>query len=69
MKSEAMMFAEFASIKALEDAKWDPNSIRDRLRTGVCLGNSMVDLDYISVCHDLVNRYGCGTNVFMYLDT
>jgi len=55
MKSEAMMFAEFASIKALEDAKWDPNSIRDRLRTGVCLGNSMVDLDYISVCHDLVN--------------
>ena len=56
MKSEAMMFAEFASIKALEDAKWDPNSIRDRLRTGVCLGNSMVDLDYISVCHDLVTR-------------
>ena len=54
LKSEAMKFAEWAAIQALENAKWDPKLDKDKFRTGVCIGNCMADLEFISASNQLL---------------
>ena len=53
-KSEAMQFAEFAAQEALDHAQWHPTNDLDKYRTGVCIGNSMVDMDYIADNHNMI---------------
>ena len=37
-------------------AKLTESDHLDKLRTGVCIGNSMVDLDFVADAHNLVTR-------------
>ena len=45
--SLAMMFGLVAAKEAISDAKWKPETLRQKTRTGVSVGMGMVDLDYI----------------------
>uniref|UniRef100_A0A1L3THU2 beta-ketoacyl-[acyl-carrier-protein] synthase I n=1 Tax=Paracyclopina nana TaxID=565004 RepID=A0A1L3THU2_PARNA len=64
-KSPAVRFAEYATLKSLLQADWNPTGDYDKFRTGVCIGNSMVDLDYIAKSHSLVTS-GKGKKVSPY---
>jgi hypothetical protein len=35
---------------------WLPKDFKSLSRTGVAVGNAMVDLDYIATCHQLINQ-------------
>ena len=52
--SRAMSMGIIASDDALNDAKWTPNDQESLNRTGVAIGNAMVDLDYITDSHNLL---------------
>ena len=52
--SRAMSMGIIASDDALKDAKWTPNDDKLLNRTGVAIGNAMVDLDYITDSHNLL---------------
>ena len=45
--SLSMMFGLVAAREAMTDAKWKPETVRQKMRTGVSVGMGMVDLDYI----------------------
>ena len=38
-------------------AKWLPTVDVEKYRTGVCIGNSMTDIEFIASSNDLVVRY------------
>lgn len=52
--SLAMKYADYAANEAISDAKWNPTLDHDKFRTGVCVGNGMVDLDYIAAAYNLM---------------
>jgi 3-oxoacyl-[acyl-carrier-protein] synthase II len=61
--SRAMSMGIVASVEALKDSNWnakDPNLLA---RTGVAIGNAMVDLDYISESHSLLTGSTKGNKV------
>ena len=45
--SLSMMFGLVAAREAMQDANWKPETVRQKMRTGVSVGMGMVDLDYI----------------------
>ena len=45
--SLSMMFGLVAAREAIQDAKWRPETVKQKARTGVSVGMGMVDLDYI----------------------
>ena len=56
--SLGMMFALHATEQALKNARWKPESKKERERTGVCLGMGMVDLqDVLNTGSDLNRGY------------
>ena len=56
--SKAMKFGIVAAEEAIKDAGWSPKELSEKQvdRTGVAVGMSMVDLDYIAQCHKLVSE-------------
>ena len=52
--SRAMSMGIVASEEALNEANWHPKDPEPLARTGVVIGNAMVDLDYIAESHNLL---------------
>ena len=61
--SRAMSLGIVASEEALVDANWNPKDSKLLERTGVAIGNAMVDLDYISESHNLLTNNEKGNKV------
>ena len=61
--SRAMSMGIVASVEALKDSNWIPKGDNLLARTGVAIGNAMVDLDYISESHDLLTGNTKGNKV------
>lgn len=61
--SRAMAMGIVASEEALKDADWFPNNVAELSRTGLAIGNAMVDLDYIAESHNLLNNTSKGNKV------
>ena len=59
----AMAMGIVASEDALKDANWIPKAPTDLARTGVAIGNAMVDLDYIAESHNLLTGTDKGNKV------
>ena len=64
--SRAMSMGIVASDDALQDAKWNPKDKEQLVRTGVVIGNAMVDLDYIAESHNLLTSSTKGNKVSPY---
>ena len=56
--SLAMMYGLLAAKEAFSDAKWKPDSEKQKFRTGVSVGMGMVDLDYIGESYIAVKNGG-----------
>ena len=61
--SRAMAMGIIASVEALNDSKWHPQDPKELERTGVVIGNAMVDLDYIAESHNLLTTSSKGNKV------
>ena len=61
--SRAMSMGIVASVIALKDADWGPKDPEQLVRTGVVIGNAMVDLDYIAESHNLLTTNIKGNKV------
>ena len=64
--SRAMSMGIVASDDALKDANWNPKDKEQLGRTGVAIGNAMVDLDYIAESHNLLTSSTKGNKVSPY---